>query len=562
MKRLALLIALTACSPGLKVDDSVIVSCTTNDDCPAPLVCLNGQRCVNPQSVDQNGVSPAFPTKDAVLSSSSDVTFAWGGITHAGSYRLEIATDADFTSYVAGTPVQTAANGFVTHLDVGTYYWRVTSDITAPAIPAQSVRFSVLGDTVFVGCFTTDDNCEPRADVSELGTPEAPFRSIARATTTALGLGITKLSIATRPGGLAYPEALKLFSGFTLSGGYSQDFATQSRRSAIAFNGVALYALFIDQPTTVEHLSFANTTTNASTSSTAARMIGCTQALTLSDVGFTGATVIDTIVDVEQGADTTGPLITDSELSGSCDGSGLGVGLNVVNASLRIKNTTMALTQSGVAVASTVVNAEQSTISFDTVMVAVHGQSFTAVGITSNASSLDAIDTTIVMDVDGLANGIDADGGTVQLHGCTIDTTTNNGIGFSVGTRLDLLSLTDSRIRVRSAVESARGVTCDSVDSLYMANNTIAVDAAAGDAEALTLQNSVGVIVNNTLIVGRGVQAEHAIAVTDSSVRLINNALVSVGGICGSACRYGVHEVFYRPTVSGGHEQRVRWLSE
>lgn len=295
-----------ACNPQLTFDDAVVVSCEEHGLCPAGHVCLRGQRCVDERALDPNGASPIVPGNDSILDLNDTLVFAWSTVANAQTYTLEVSTDAAFTSYVAGTPRVVEGTTHIATLPEGTYFWRVTADITAEGVPATAVRFGILGDALHVACPADVDCSAPNDGTLELGTAALPFHSINRGIREAAARGLGTVRVAKRPDGLAYQESVYLLQGLALEGGYGMDFGSREGRTKVALDDIGLRASSILAPTRVEHFDFERTG-DASTTSVAVSITNSNDALVLADVRMSATTWRNAILDVRSSDAERGP---------------------------------------------------------------------------------------------------------------------------------------------------------------------------------------------------------------------------------------------------------------
>ncbi|MBC7794318.1 MAG: hypothetical protein H7Z43_11475, partial [Clostridia bacterium] len=243
----AVFFSLTGCTANLPIDEETVVTCSRDAECPNGLICVNGQRCAAAERVDTAGLTLSTPADQALLPIAEPVVFAWSGVAGALRYHLVVATDGGFIDTVIDTRELTTS--YTSNLPEGTYYWRVVSDLTDSSAVNQTRRFGVVSDAIYVYC--ADQDCRSADD--NLGTAALPFKTISRAISAALGSGATTVRVAKRPNDMPYDEPIYVQPGFTLSGGYTSDFASQSGRTSVALADIALSAAFIVRPSWVEH---------------------------------------------------------------------------------------------------------------------------------------------------------------------------------------------------------------------------------------------------------------------------------------------------------------------
>ena len=559
---LCALIGQSACSPELLVDKDANVRCGVDGSCPADLVCVNGQRCVAPEVIDANGVSPIVPGQDAVVSAKEDIVFAWSTATGAVSYRVEIAADSGFQTLVAGTPSQIDGSSFAVRLPVGTYFWRVASDITSADVTATVHRFGVLDDAIFVDC-PPGDACAA-SDGDELGTPQLPYRSMNRGMAAALRLAIPRVHVATRADGSPYREIVRLLPGVTLSGGYASGFTTQRGRTPVALDDVGLYAAVIAEPTRVEHFTFTNTYTpsgapgaGTSGTSTAIRIVGCGEDLELSDIAAVSDALSNEVVRVEAGDGSDGPLMVDAEISARYGASYVGrpgslVAFAVNDAALRLRRTTVSVTPLS----------SQAQVSLLTALRANDSR------LILEATTLRAIgqDSAAVIGLDGSGAQIAAT--EIQLGIASTTALTLHALRLRAGLRVSWATLSDALIeatgplvqtvsvadnlyfaihrstilaRASAGIATAVDVSGLSVD---LSSNLIVADGVQGPTQGLQIRGEThGALVNNSLIIGRGDDGQVGIITNGAGMRIVNNAIVGlIGATCAGFCRAAMIE--------------------
>ncbi|HSI06114.1 MAG TPA: hypothetical protein VLC93_16630, partial [Myxococcota bacterium] len=176
----------------------------------------------------------------------------------ASAYTVEIATTSDFaqpvTTFETGRD-QTSAR-FTPSAPV-TYYWRVRADTTTTAAFGVG-EFSVIEDALHVYCAMGAD-CSGGAG-REVGDRTFPFRSVARAITSARADGIATIAVAGR-GAASYTDIVAPPGGMTLRGGFDASFDSATRSVAanptsVRAVGTVLVIGAVTSPVTIDGMHF------------------------------------------------------------------------------------------------------------------------------------------------------------------------------------------------------------------------------------------------------------------------------------------------------------------
>lgn len=547
---LAVALVFAACSSNLPLDDDALVRCATDADCPGGRICVNAERCVDPDRLDATSLTLATPPNDALLPVTADVVFAWSTVSGAARYRLDVSTDSAFANVVVSVWLPQTSHS--QRLDAGTYYWRVTSDITDPSGTPAVRRFGAIDDTLYVYCDT--DTCDATAD--ELGTSALPYHAINRALTAILGTSATRVHIASKPNGAPYAERVNATEGITLSGGYSADFTERNGRTDIALADTPLFAAFIEKPTAIEHFTFTNT--RADEGSTVASIFRSGNALVFTDVALETVHWSTDVLHIEDRIDDAGPRFVDSEITGvlSVDGF-LPRFFEVVdldNAAVtfsgtRIRGSTRrSLSKSDNDVAG--ILALRSYVTADTTQVALdlNGEVEEARAVLLNASVLTSsnLDAAVVGPETARAYGVQlaAESAIARLSGGTISARAPQAVGIDLTEQFELLTASGVRINATATAfinAVAIGIRASRQrDEVNVLRSVVVADAMLGLAQGLYLfSESSGLVANNTILV-RGLQQQGVYA-SLPLFRFVNNAMVGEASSCATGlCRVGL----------------------
>ncbi len=548
-----------ACNPQLTFDDAVVVSCEEHGLCPAGHVCLRGQRCVDERALDPNGASPIVPGNDSILDLNDTLVFAWSTVANAQTYTLEVSTDAAFTSYVAGTPRVVEGTTHIATLPEGTYFWRVTADITAEGVPATAVRFGILGDALHVACPADVDCSAPNDGTLELGTAALPFHSINRGIREAAARGLGTVRVAKRPDGLAYQESVYLLQGLALEGGYGMDFGSREGRTKVALDDIGLRASSILAPTRVEHFDFERTG-DASTTSVAVSITNSNDALVLADVRMSATTWRNAILDVRSSDAERGPQITGSEIEAVfpaergdtptthsvvvVDNARLGIDHSRITARIEKRADGATLTVVGVK--------GQGGLTLDHSHIeALQVTGYFSTGIdTGSTSDLAMTDSTVTMSTaqtnQGRAILVSYAGdslGHVSLKRSTLDVSAKVAAGIWINNRIGELYIDRSWVAVRSRSGSARGVDSTGAIDSRITSSFLGITGAADTTGISIMGGRTSLIAHNTVVVGSGTQQWGLYLSSFPHVRAVNNVIVAVGPPCvSSSCRVAVYD--------------------
>lgn len=181
----------------------------------------------------------------------------WATKIPAKYYEVELTSDANYQTPVAGSPFRVTAPTTeleVTLPDAVRYYWRVRTNYNAPGIWSTGF-FDAMNANVYVYCASTETAC---SDTGQAGNKSHPFRTISAALAYARTAIVSDILVARRGGTSAYQEPLVLISGVNLRGGYTATFLETEKdmsygnQTRVAIPGTLLFALNITGATTVE----------------------------------------------------------------------------------------------------------------------------------------------------------------------------------------------------------------------------------------------------------------------------------------------------------------------
>lgn len=478
--------------------------------------------------LDAEGVQLLTPEQNATRPVDAPVDLEWRAVSGAATYDVRIWRDAALTDEIEGSPFEVAASTLRRTLPEGTYYWQVVSDITASSAQTATGLFGVIGDTLFVYCA---GDCGEDAARPELGTREAPFRSIQRAVTAAGIKHIGRVAVASAEA--PYEESVTMVAGVSLLGGFDSTFTTRSGRTAVRATGAALLAIGLtgDAETTVEGFTFIN---DNPTFSFAGRIAECDASLVVRDSGFESRALRAGTVTVTDGRDGIGPLFSNVDITADqTERTSEAIALGIMNAALRLEDSRVTLTSSGDGLA--------------------------------RAKAVDAVDSSLR--VKRAAVRIDATGGaygmrvavlSTEPHVVDIEDTTVDAFGSGGSSALELFlvrnaRLTRSTLRARSPNIST-GMFFDSCYAFVVSSSVI----EAGDARmvlstesstAVTLRaESSGTFVNNTFVFGHATDTQLGFQLFKSFPSFVNNLIISAPPTAAqncsgpSPCRAGVRE--------------------
>jgi hypothetical protein len=213
-----------------------------------------------PDTTAPQTLLPAENSRVIVGSEHRPIDLIWTARAGASAYTIQVHDSPDFSSQVASFVVgRDQVSVQFTPLAPVTYYWRVRADVTLDGVFAES-QFSVVEDALHVYCAPGPD-CS-RAAGPELGDRDFPFRSIARALTTARAERLSMVNVASR-GGEAYAELLVPAGGITLRGGFEADFDEATRDvvanpTMVRVPGTVLYIGNAALPITIDGLRFVS----------------------------------------------------------------------------------------------------------------------------------------------------------------------------------------------------------------------------------------------------------------------------------------------------------------
>lgn len=499
------------------------------------LVCLRGQRCVDPSRLDGVDVQRLLPPQNATLPSTEAVTFGWRDVSGAAAYSLYIWRDAALTDAVADSPFVVYGTSTTRSLPAGTYYWRVVSDVTASDVVPSTGLFGVVDDTLYVYCAGADD-CVARADVPELGTKSQPFRSIGRAVTAATAGALSNIAVATRDDGASYRESVTAVSGISIRGGFDPAFEQRSGRTRVVSAGASFVATGIVTPTVIHGLAFTN---DGTALSVVARIAECDEALTISDTSFSAVELRQNVVEVYDGAGSVGPLFQRVDIATAysatrTDDIAESRVVAVSNAALRLEDSTLDARGSGRVMRLYGIKAEQADVSLERTSIHVEGAQ-SSYGIDVENDLRDA----------------------VRFVDVTVDAVGSSALAYGIGV-YQAASLLISRCTVR-----ARGAGW--FTGIAIGNSTALIEGsviATGDSSmAVSTNQNVGIVmddrviarvVNNTVVTGHARAYERGILLRQAYASLVNNLLISRPAnsdqMCVSPngsipCRIGVHEL-------------------
>ena len=525
MKRTPTLLALLCfgCSPSIDVAASAVVHCTTDADCPNAWLCVDAERCVASELIDRVGPALLVPQNGAVLEQGA-VQLIWSPVQGATTYTVHIATDPQLTNVVFEGAPETPNDVTLTYaLGPGTYYWRVTSDVTLDAAVETLGMFGVLDDGLYVRCDATCDG-----DAPELGTRALPYRSINRAIRQAVIADVPNVRVAMRPSGIAYDEQVTLFDGVSLQGNYDASFAETTGRTRIALEGRVMRAANIEEGLTVRGFELENLATEGD--SLVLQTYQCGAGLVFEDVSIVAPSLRTRLVTVEQSLGE-GPRFVSTTIEGTRDPRSPQVALMSVpeDSAVQLENTWLR-GHAGVGVNGhrfRGIDAAGTDIRFSGGGIAIDG-GYEVVGISGLASRSGAISVTDsdieLRDVAFIAIGIDTQYG-------------------------DTLAVTRTSLRIRAG-DNARGIhfaaeAClPASHVLTVASSVIEVVATAGKVTTIAIdaECAAGSIVGNTIAVHAATSREVGIASFRSYLRVINNLVLSATHTCAGTCRAGFVE--------------------
>lgn len=494
-----------------------MVNCSSDAECPEGTVCVDGGRCVEPDRVDSAGAALLVPPNNTVVTT-REVPFVWASVPNASLYSLVVATDAAFTNVVARHTE--AATTQTLSLSAGTYFWRVTTDITNASDAVSSSVFGVLDDVLYVSCPL--DPCGAGED--EMGTIARPYRSITRGMRVAVNLEVAEVHVARRTNDAPFAESFNLLSGNVLRGGYDSAFTAQTGRTEIAMPGRVVTVIDTQGPTELDGFSLTNTLDEGD--STVLQMYQTSNDLVVRNTGVHAPFWRNNVVAIELTSDGfVGPRLIDCDIDGT-----------------HSENDEPALITVG---ASSGVQLEN---------VRLHASApstYDIIGIRAfDQSSIAWRGGSLTIEGGQLVRGVLSQTARTLVHDVTMDLVASDVVAIRADAP-NALDVQRSTIRVRNTKIAtgilAAGTSLPSPNQFLIASNVIELSPSATTPKTracgISLEVNDARVIGNTIAIGPASDLEAGVWIQRAYPSLINNLIVSVAHSCGQpVCNTGIVE--------------------
>ena len=255
------------------------------------------------QADDTSPPDPIAPSPASLVTGLA-TTVTWAARAGATSYTVLVARDPNCASPVATLQVAApSASVDVAVPEPGLWHWCVTANTTASNQRGHST-FHATDDAIYVHC-PSALWCGPHA--SEVGSPDAPLRSIQRAIGLARARQLHRVRIAGRGAAAYYEELVQIVGyGVDLEDGYDATFSVHDpvlHPTRLHYNAMGLLVAEVPAAVTIANLEIYADDAHETVGLLARNVSG-------------GVTVRDTLIDssalhtsigviVDNGADTT-----------------------------------------------------------------------------------------------------------------------------------------------------------------------------------------------------------------------------------------------------------------
>ncbi len=251
---------------------------------------------------DTSPPDPVAPP-NASLITELTTTLTWTTRSGAASYTILVARDAACAVPVVTQEIAAPSSSITISVPgPSLWHWCVKANTTTGGSFGHAT-FNAADDAIYVFCPTGID-CGPHA--SEIGSPNAPLRSIQRAIALARARQLHRVRIAGRGGVAAYDELVQIVGyGVDLEGGYSPSFAVHDPflyRTRLHYDAIGVLVAEVPAAVSIANLAITVDDAHETVGLLARNVAG---GLTLRDTMIDSAAQHTSIgVIVDSGADT------------------------------------------------------------------------------------------------------------------------------------------------------------------------------------------------------------------------------------------------------------------